>query len=197
MTDELHLALNWGREGLAGVAQDRPDAWHEFSGGGLPCPVRVRVDVDEQGRAVCTGVLLVGDQEVTSRTLRAVPLRRLMTYFAGDKPAARDLPDGETTFEQATAAMVAELVALGATDGVAPTGRNASKPGRPRLTDQELIDFMRTYNLARTDRLQPGEATSGRPVAAVAEHRRMSRAAAHRWLRTARERGITGGEGDR
>lgn len=188
--EQLTLTLGTG---LDAVTADRPESWHKFTGGGLPCPVRVRVDLDGEGKPVCTGVLLADDGEVSTRTLRAVPLRRLMTYLAADLATAHGLTAGEVEFHEATAAIVAELVTLGADAADGPP-RPAPKRGRPRLADEELAAFMRRYH--RISREYPDE-----PILAVAEDRpkgrdRMSRASVHRRLNAARERGITGQETD-
>lgn len=185
--DELTLAVGWGEDpagGLSALAKDRPGSWHEFTGGGLPCPVRLRIGLDTQGRPVCTGVLLVDEAGVDSRTLRAIPLRRLLTYLSAEP---RSLTSGEVDFDDATAAIVAELVALGAVETEESPERPAIRRGRPPLTDEALCRFMAVYNDVRRR-----QATADAPVKAVADAMHMSRAAAHRWLRTARERGITG-----
>jgi hypothetical protein len=186
MAEEPTLFVGWGEDretGLAALAKDRPGSWHEFTGGGLPCPVRLRVDLDANGKPVCTGLLLVGIGEVTTQTLRAVPLRRLMTYLAATVSSGHRVKDGEVEFDEATGAIVAELIALGANTERVDQPR--TRRGRPPLTDEALTRFAAKYDAARRN-----PETADAPVRAVAKDWPMSRAAAHRWLRTARERGI-------
>lgn len=188
MTEDLEAQLTpgWGADGFAELADEknRPGAWHELSGGGLPCPVRIRIDLDEAGRPICTGLLLEDSgREISSATLRGVPLRRLTTYLDAQLRASGDL-----------AGIVRELLAAEAVTAP-PAQAQRTKPGPRGPARDELVAFMRRYQRA-------AEEHPDRPIAAVAEdeperRHRMSRATAHRWLRMAREQGITGQESNR
>lgn len=62
-----------------------PDGvWTTFSGGRLPFPVHLRTSRSEDGRLICTALVITpGEQEITARSLREIPLSQLLSRRGG------------------------------------------------------------------------------------------------------------------
>ena len=86
-------------EQLADPGYTHCDAWIGVRGYGLPYPVQIRLGRAADGRLICTGLKAAvpldhetaADFEVTARSLREIPLTRILTAFAAkmDEPSTR------------------------------------------------------------------------------------------------------------
>lgn len=153
--------------GLPDTGDDR--RWHEVSGGGLPWPVRLRLDTDTDGRLVCTGLIVVAD-EVTSSALRTVRLSAIVEgVFQGILESDDDLERG----------LVGEALLAPAEQ----QSRPRTRPGPAGHPDAVYEDFARLYRRALAE-------TPRRPIQTVAKQLNISPATAHRWKATAEAKGI-------
>jgi hypothetical protein len=79
---------------MASMTDSDRNRWVEVTGLealGVPYPVRIRVDKADDGRLICIGLRVAAgveadetapDQEVTARSLRAIPLSRVLVELA-------------------------------------------------------------------------------------------------------------------
>ncbi|MDN5917094.1 MAG: hypothetical protein L0I76_18660 [Pseudonocardia sp.] len=147
--------------------------WVAFRGDELPLPVMLSLGRADDGRLICTGLVLGAPtdelREVTSRSLRGVPISELI----GAVTALRDDP-GFAAFYR---------VALGLADDAAELPR--SRPGA-RGYDREHFEMV-----AATYRAALGTAPNA-PTRETAGRLHVSEATARRWVQRARDMDLLG-----
>lgn len=161
--------------------------WVRVEDKSLPGPVYLRLGAGEDGRLVCTGLLVSADaeQELTARDLRRIRLSETLTEFLRYASRARGM-------EQ----LLGELLGIGykASDHddawrlllPVTTRRTAvqrARPGRPGYSDDHYRNVARVYKAAK--RKHPT-----RPIRVVMEELGATEPTVHRWLRTARDKGF-------
>lgn len=178
----------------------------------LPGPLYVRLRPDERGRWRTTEVYLDGrDQPITGEMLRGLPLSAIEALAQSDGDdrilAGKDRSPGvllsvlashyATTWADQAAHWVADMWRSQVPDSgvpLAPTTPDEGPQRRPvpvpqlwapegGLTDDFLRGVARSYTAA-------AERGDRRPAVTLAEQTGRSVAAVHKWIRTARSRGI-------
>lgn len=170
---------------LGPEAEQDSGAWVEVAGGGLPGPIRLRINKSAGGETLVATAVVIdhGDQEVTSETLRAIRLREILRSFWD----AIHVPGDGPRWWRPTPTSEPELI----DDGhefwrwlVRDFIENAPElDGQPGDLAADQRRFAQTYRreLARNPR---------RAMTAAAEDLGISRATAHRWAAKLREQGI-------
>ena len=179
-------------EGIHGAS------WIRAEGDDLPHPVLVRLGKGDDGRLVATGVLIEADEggELAARAMR-VPLSRIVAGFvaatsktATYKRLQRELhgrPKSDLGTGWApgkglddTSWLAFDFLALA--DHERPIERARVRPGPKGWSDEHYREVARVYKRAlRTD--------PRAPVKALMKAMNTTEPTAHRWIRTAREKG--------
>jgi hypothetical protein len=159
----------------------RKDTWHRVHSDRLTREVLVRLG-NARGQLVCTGVMIgaTTDVEVTSRSLREVPLGDVMGAMAAFVSGTGDFYDSELH-----RAISRHYAKQGLVETAAPTTARPARPGPTGWRDehyQEVADHYRTA-------LQVAPRA---PVRYVRQQMQTSEPTARRWIKTARDKGMLG-----
>lgn len=161
----------------------RQTSWHSVEGqddlpaGGL-C---VRLDRSEDGRLVCTGVMigaLIDGVEVTSRDLRGVRLGEVLAAVADFLTGSR----ANSNLERAIMKDYAKRLWVDLAGDFAGPPR---RPGPKGWPDEHYERVAQTYREGLT--LAPRS-----PVKYLTEQMHTSEATARRWIKTTRDKGMLG-----
>jgi hypothetical protein len=161
-------------------------------------PLLIRLGVGGDGRLIATGLLIESDGELTTRALR-LPLAGIVAEFAAvqSKPATHkrllaelwgrtDLEKDERWRDYKPEAP-ADLLAGLAADFVDVAARTdppqRARPGRRGHPDEHFERIARAYLIAK--RNYPKD-----PIRKLVKATGASEATVHRWLKTARDKGI-------
>ena len=150
-------------------------AWMRCSGGDLPMPVGLRIAPSTDGRWVVTGLMLGEEfeqQEITSKTLRAIKLREIVAKLLEDYD-----PDAPPDWMNFATTLGLVLRTNAATAG------HVAKTAQRGPDEATLRDFTRAYR-AELARRPHGAMT------AAAKAFNISRATANRWAQEARRLGF-------
>jgi hypothetical protein len=185
-----------GTPGIEGAS------WIRAEGGDLPHPVLVRLGLGDDNRIVATGVLIEAEGELSTRALR-LPLAGIVAAFvaAASRPATykrlrRELfgidaeSEGEAAWRpDAPEGMPAWWLAA---DFLSSADRTQAvprvRPGRRGYPDAHYRQVAQAYGRAKRKRPRA-------PIKALMAELHITEPTAHRWLRTARERGLVKGDG--
>lgn len=170
------------------LSQKRPDGGE----GGLH--VRLR---EQDGRLVITELYLHGD-EITSASLRAVPLRALESLADAAWRAAHSEPNERGFFPAAagiawTAMDPAPEPTLEELRARKPSGETESQADRssrrPRLTRPDRSGDLQQFYASVAEAYRDLATQTRAPAVAMAEEAGVPITTAHRWIREARRRG--------
>lgn len=165
----VDLSEPWDEERAKRLLGKHP--WLTLTRPDLPFPIHARFGRSDDGRLVCTGLLVAGDdpREITSRSLRAIPMGDVVEQVA----AARD--------DQEVGAIVRRVMGIDDEPKDIPRRR----PGGGGYGREHFEQVATAYRAAL--------ATSPRaPMKELARRLSTSEATARRWVQRARDMGLLG-----